>query len=240
MDKQATLVTGASRGIGRALADLLARQGHHVVGMARSKPKGGFDGDFYTADFQDESASAAALAEIAGRYRITRLVNNAGISHAQKLDDMTDADFERVMAINVRSALQCMQAVLPAMRAAKFGRIVNVTSRAGLGRPERALYGMSKAGLVSLSRTVALEVVADGITVNCVAPGPIETEMFLGNHPPGSEKYRNFIATVPMQRMGHVDEIAEACAYFLSDKAGYTTGQVLYVCGGLSVGNLMA
>lgn len=108
----------------------------------------------------------------------------------------------------------------------------------GIGRAKRSAYGMSKAALIALTRTLALEHAGDGITVNCVAPGPVETDMFLANHPIGSEAYEAWMANVPVGRMAQPDEIAAACAYFLSDKASFTTGQVLYVCGGLSVGSL--
>jgi NAD(P)-dependent dehydrogenase (short-subunit alcohol dehydrogenase family) len=122
------------------------------------------------------------------------------------------------------------------MRAARFGRIVNIGSRAGLGREGRIVYGGSKAAVVSLTRSLALEVAKDGITVNCVAPGPVETEMFGANHPQDSAERRRIVGAVPAGRVGTTKEIAVACAYFLSDHAGFTTGQVLYVCGGLSVG----
>jgi NAD(P)-dependent dehydrogenase (short-subunit alcohol dehydrogenase family) len=122
------------------------------------------------------------------------------------------------------------------MRAAGFGRIVNLGSRALLGREGRIAYGGSKAAVVSMTRTLALETARDGITVNCVAPGPVETEMFAQNHPHGSAERTRITGAMPMGRVGTTAEIAAACAYFLSDAAGFTTGQVLYVDGGLSVG----
>ena len=140
------------------------------------------------------------------------------------------------MALNFRAVLQCTQAVLPAMRAARFGRIVNLGSRALLGREGRIAYGGSKAAVLSMTRSLALEVAKDGITANCIAPGPVETEMFAQNHPHGSAERARITGAVPMGRVGTTKEVAAACAYFLSEDAGFTTGQVLYVCGGLSVG----
>ena len=165
-----------------------------------------------------------------------RLVNNAGISIAGSAENLTVADLEAVMAVNFRAVLQCTQAVLPAMRKARFGRIVNIGSRALLGREGRIVYGGSKAAVASMTRSLALEVARDGITANCVAPGPVETEMFVQNHTPGSAEEARITGAVPMRRVGTTREVAAACAYFLSEDAGFTTGQVLYVCGGLSVG----
>jgi NAD(P)-dependent dehydrogenase (short-subunit alcohol dehydrogenase family) len=125
------------------------------------------------------------------------------------------------------------------MRQAKYGRIVNIGSRAALGREARIVYGSSKAAVASMTRSLALEVAREGITVNCVAPGPVETELFLKNHPHGSPERRKIAGAIPMDRVGTPKEVAAACAYFLSEDAAYTTGQVLYVCGGLSVGQAM-
>jgi 3-oxoacyl-[acyl-carrier protein] reductase len=126
---------------------------------------------------------------------------------------------------------------LPGMRQAKYGRIVNIGSRAALGRQSRIVYGSSKAAVASMTRSLALEVAREGITVNCVAPGPVETELFRKNNAPGSPERQWVEGAIPMQRIGTPQEVAAACAYFLSDEAAYTTGQVLYVCGGLSVGS---
>jgi NAD(P)-dependent dehydrogenase (short-subunit alcohol dehydrogenase family) len=144
------------------------------------------------------------------------------------------------MRVNLLSVIWAMQALAPTMRAEGFGRIVTLGSRAALGKPGRGVYSASKAGIVGLTRTMALELAEAGITVNCVAPGPIETEIFAQNQPAGSPARDALVAQVPLRRMGTPDEIAHAAAYLLSDGAGFTTGQVLHVCGGLSVGGMMA
>ena len=234
MDKPVTLVTGVSRGIGLAIAHEQIQRGHHVVGFARSKPDN-FPGTFVSVDLADRKATAAALADVTRRFKVLRLVNNAGIARFTALDGKADAVFDEMMAVNVRAVLQCIDAVAPAMRAARFGRIVNIGSRASLGKQGRLVYGASKAAVTGLTRTAAIEMMRDGVTVNCIAPGPIETDMIRQGYPVGSAERARFTAEVPMGRFGTPEEIAAAAGYFLSDAAGFTTGQVLFVCGGLSV-----
>jgi 3-oxoacyl-[acyl-carrier protein] reductase len=232
----ATLITGASRGIGLALARHLAEEGHEVVGLARSEAPEGFAGKFYRADLADAADTARALGKIAGRHRVLRLVNNAGAIVGGVLDEARLEDFDRLVAINLRAPMQAMQAVAPVMREARFGRVVNIGSRAALGKTGRVIYSATKAGIVGMTRTLALELAGDGITVNCIAPGPVETELFAENNPPGSEARRQFVDAVPVGRIGTPEDIAMACAWFLDARAGFTTGQTLNVCGGLSVG----
>ncbi len=236
MVQRTSLVTGASRGIGRAIVDYLAEQGHHVVGLARSRPDGDFPGTFVAVDLADEAATAAALDRLTQDYVFDHLVNNAGMAFAGRLEEATADELHRAVDINLRAQMQCAQAVLPGMRARGFGRVVNIGSRAALGKPGRTVYATTKAGLAGMTRSWALELAADGITVNCVAPGPIDTEMFAANQPKGSAARQKIVDSVPMRRMGTPREVAAACAFFLSEDAGYITGQTLYVCGGLSVG----
>ena len=235
MDRPVSLVTGVSRGIGLAIAKDLMRRGHHVVGTARTKPDD-FEGTFVAVDFGDAEATAKVLADIAAEYKPLRLVNNAGVSAPSPVLDADLELFDLMTGINLRAPMQAMQAVIPAMRAAGFGRIVNIGSRAALGKEGRIIYGATKGGLLAMSRTIALETARDGITVNVVSPGPIETAMIRQNYPEGSDTRAALTSDVPMARFGQPEEIAAAATYFLSDEAGYTTGQVLYVCGGLSVG----
>lgn len=234
MSAGSTLVTGASRGIGRAVSDRLAAAGQDVIGIARQAPND-FPGTFHTADLGDEKAAKQVLAEIAANHPVLRLVHCAGLITPARIDEVTNAQFDAAMRLNVEAAIWAMQAVLPAMRKARFGRIVVIGSRAGLGKATRLTYSTSKAALLGLTRTAALELAAEGITVNNVAPGPIETELFSAATPPGSPQRDAFVAGVPMGRVGAPEEVAEAVAYFLSEAAGFTTGQTLYVCGGMSI-----
>jgi 3-oxoacyl-[acyl-carrier protein] reductase len=235
MSQPVTLVTGASRGIGLAIAQELTQRGHHVIGMSRSRPEG-FYGTFVPVDLADPRKAAAALAEVTAKHRVLRLVNNAGMAKMGATEQASLADFDAMVALNVRAVMQCMQAVLPGMREARFGRVVNIGSRAGLGKEGRAVYGATKAAVLSMTRTAALEYAKYGITVNCIAPGPIETDMIRASYPQGSPKRAEFVRHIPAGRFGRPEEIAHACAYFLAEEAAFTTGQVLYVCGGLSVG----
>jgi len=235
MPKPVTIITGVSRGIGAAIASDLAARGHHVIGLARTRPAA-FAGTFHAVDLADADATAKLFAAIVAEHPVSALVNNAGVARMAPTESAALADFDLMMATNVRAVLQAMQAVVPGMRARRHGRIVTIGSRAALGKSGRAIYSATKAAVIGLTRTAALEFARDGVTVNCVAPGPIETDMIRQNYPAGSDNRATFTAGIPARRFGKPDEIAAAVRYFLSDDAGFTTGQVLYVCGGASVG----
>ena len=237
-----TLVTGATRGIGRAIVDRLVQRGERVVGIARHADPG-FPAPLHLADLSDSAATEAVLAQIGREGPVHRLVNNAGFNRMQKLGEITLGAFSKVVELNLQSALLCTQAVLPSMLAAAEAgagrcRIVNISSRSLLGRVEGSVYSAVKAGLVGFTRSWALELAPRGITVNCVAPAPIETEMFRANNPPGQPRTEAMIAGIPMKRLGRPDEVAGAVDYFLSDAAAFTTGQTLFVCGGASISQI--
>ena len=236
MTERVTLITGVSRGIGRAIAEFLRARNHTIVGIDRVAPQEPFEGTFFTVDLADEAATHGVLGEITGAFAVDNLVNNAGMAIMDRLGDLKPADLAATIDVNVRAAVMCAQAVLPGMRKKQRGRMVNLGSRASLGKAGRSFYAASKAALVGLTRTWALETARDGITVNCIAPGPIDTELFQGHNPPGSETRLAIEGSIPVRRIGRPEEVAAACAYFLSDDAGFTTGQVLYVCGGMTVG----
>jgi NAD(P)-dependent dehydrogenase (short-subunit alcohol dehydrogenase family) len=237
--KRSYLITGASRGIGRATAERLARAGHLVIGLAREAPPDSFPGEFVACDLADRKATEAALAAVAKRHELLGIVNNVGMSRPERVDQVELDALDRVLALNLHPAVQAIQAALPAMKSARWGRVVNVSSLTVVGFPERTSYAAAKAALVSFTRTWALELAALGTTVNAVAPGPTETKLFRHTNPPGSASERRYLAGIPMNRLGQPDEIAAAICFLLSEDAAYITGQTLFVDGGASVGKSM-
>ena len=231
-----TLITGASRGIGLACAQRIAQRGGYVIGLARRPFDGEFPGDFYTADLADEASTAEALALITQKFSIDHLVNNAGKSTTSLLEETNSTEFNEIIQINMRAPMQCLQACLPSMVRKGRGRVVNISSRAALGMVKRTAYAGAKSGLIGMTRTWALELGAQGITVNAVAPGPVATELYLKNNPMSPEAREAFASRIPLKRVGTPEDIAGAITYLLSDDASFVTGQVLYVCGGLSIG----
>lgn len=230
------LITGASRGIGLATARRLAADGHQVIGLARTPPGEGFPGVFHAVDLADAKATETALADIVRQHEIDSVVNNAGLTTSSTLEETSVEELERILAINLRAPLQCVQACLPSMIRSGQGSIVNIASRAALGMPRRTAYAGAKSGLLGYTRTWALELGKHGITVNAVAPGPVQTELYRNNNPMSDEERRALENRIPLRRLGEPEDIAGTIAFFLSADARFVTGQVLYACGGLSVG----
>lgn len=229
------VVTGANRGIGLEVVRSLSRAGYSVIGLARTPPKEEFEGELIQCDLGDRDAVKRACAQLAGR-TVSILVNNAGIIGVDNFENFTPENFERVMAVNVLAPLMLMNAVVDGMRRQHYGRIVNIGSRAALGKKERLSYSASKAALIGLTRTSALELAPSGITVNVVSPGPVETEIFYEGNPAKDGEPPPLVKSIPVRRMGQTQDIAAAVTFLTSPEAGYITGQTLLACGGLSVG----
>ncbi|WP_144632176.1 SDR family NAD(P)-dependent oxidoreductase [Bordetella genomosp. 13] len=237
MKPTAYLVTGASAGIGAAIARALLDAGQRVVNIDYRLPENPPEGLVsIQADLTDPEQAQAAAQQAVQSYAIVGLVNNAGATRPGTADTATLADLDYVVNLHLRTALILVQAVLPDMRAAGFGRIVNMSSRAALGKPERVVYSATKAGLIGMTRTLAMELGGDGITVNAIGPGPIATDLFMKSNPEGAPQTQRIIDSILVKRLGTPEDVARAAMFFLSPDNGFVTGQVLYVCGGTSLG----
>jgi 3-oxoacyl-[acyl-carrier protein] reductase len=243
-DKQLAIVTGGARGIGRAIVLTLAREGRRVAALDLDERRleeldalardEGLDVITRKLDITDSDALVAEIERLDREHgKLAVLVNNAGITRDKLLLTMTDEDFDRVIEINLKAAFVATRAAAEIMMRHRFGRIVNMSSVAGvIGNPGQANYAASKAALIGMAKTVARELARKNVTVNCLAPGFIETEMTAAL----PDRVRDFARTIiPMSRFGAVEDVAHATAFLASDEAGYITGQVICVDGGMAL-----
>ena len=232
MKKLTALVTGGSNGIGEGICRMFAERGDHVINVDVQPPKSSI-GTYVGVDLADAAATKEAAARLAREFEVDVIVNNAGNPTPGFLDEVTQAQFETGVNITMRTPLLLAQALVPGMKARKFGRIVSISSRAILGKPARTVYSATKAAMVGFTRTWALELGPHGITVNAIAPGPVMTELFRKNNPP--EVAQRIVAQAAVGRAGTVEDVARAVLFFAHPDNGYVTGQVLHVCGGTSL-----
>ena len=240
IEGQTALVTGASRGIGAAIAAELGRRGYQVVGTATtdegaakiSQALGAFPGSRgVRLDVNDAPAVDALIDGLAKAGGIQVLVNNAGITRDTLAMRMKDEDWDAVLDTNLKAVFRVSRAAIRPMMKQRFGRIISITSVVGAsGNPGQANYAAAKAGVAGMTRALARELGSRNITVNCVAPGFIETDM-TSVLPEEQQKALN--AQIPLGHMGKPQDIAHAVAYLASDEAGYVTGQELHVNGGM-------
>jgi len=236
-DKRTALVTGGSGGIGAAIVAKLLAEEMRVVSLDRQPPAVRHPQlEAVKVDLLDPVATAEVARDVADRHAFTHLIHNVGIIRPALLPKVAVSDLQALTQLHLGSAIALAQAALPSMEAGGFGRIVLISSRAILGAPTRTAYAATKAGLIGMARTWALELARSGITVNVVAPGPTRSAMFHDVLPEGDPRIGQLAASIPVGRIGEPDDVAHAVMYFASDGAGFVTGQTLYVCGGLSVG----
>ncbi|OGA13903.1 MAG: short-chain dehydrogenase [Betaproteobacteria bacterium RIFCSPLOWO2_02_FULL_63_19] len=233
---EVAVVTGASSSLGEAIARDLLALGHTVVTLQRTPPQFSHAQlHFRTVDLSDLGATKAVAADVVAQFPVRYLVNNAGANRPAAIADASIDDLRHVTAVTLGAAMLLIQAFVPGMRAAGFGRIVSISSRAILGKIERIVYASAKAGLIGMTRSVAVEVGGDGVTVNAVVPGPVETALFTRGHPVGSAKRKTVIDSILVKRVGTPRDVSRAVLFFLDRECGYVTGQALFVCGGTSI-----
>jgi 3-oxoacyl-[acyl-carrier protein] reductase len=239
-DLDSAIVTGGSRGIGAAIAKAMLERGYQVISLALEKPDWSHPRlSSREVDLFDAKATEAAAAEIIRERRVTHIVHNAGIIRPKPIEQATPADIAALAQLHLGSALILLAASLPRMKQERFGRVVLISSRAALGAVGRTAYSATKAGVIGMGRTWALELAPFGVTVNMVAPGPIQgTQMFHEIVPAGGEREAALAAAIPVRRLGRPEDVANAVLFFAARESEFVTGQVLYVCGGASVGTL--
>ena len=238
------IVTGSGQGIGEGIARVLAEAGARVVVNDLVPEKvddvvgdfvaAGFGAVGHTADVATvEGAESLVAAALDAYDRVDILVNNVGIARDGWLVKMSEEDWDSVMTVNLKSQFLCCRAVAPHMMDQKSGRIINISSRAWLGGPGQANYAASKGAVISLTRTLALEMARYGITANCIAPALVDTPLFRGLK---DEVQERLVKTIPAGRIGTPEDLGNAALFLASDESSYVTGQTLYVCGGRSLG----
>jgi 3-oxoacyl-[acyl-carrier protein] reductase len=235
------LVTGGSSGIGAAVCEALLAADYQVVSMDRTAAEVS-SSRFHDVqvDLCDAQATREAAFDVAQRFPITTVIHNAGATRERVLEEVTIDDLNALTNLHLAASLSLVQANLPAMKRAHFGRIVLVSSRAMLGLARRTVYSATKAGMLGMARTWALELGMHGITVNVVAPGPIQaTGVFHEIIPQDSPKLPRIVESIPVKRLGMPEDVARAVLFFTAAEAGFVTGQTLFVCGGTSVGSIV-
>lgn len=235
MKNKCVLVTGATKGIGWAISRRLSDAGAHVIGLARHVDEIDFPGFLYQCDLSDAGQTEDVLRMIREKYPVDAIVNNVGVVRPEAMGEISLASFYQVYDLNVRSAVQVVQAFSDVMKQRQEGRIINIASIASQGSAGKTSYSAAKSALVGCTKTWALELADYGITVNAISPGPVETQLLRESYPVGSEKEKKLLAEIPLKRLARPEEIAAAVLFLLSPDAAFITGQVLQIDGGKSL-----
>lgn len=239
MIQRTAIVTGASAGIGKSIALSLLDQDYSVIALSRRAPN--YDHSNLTAyevDLTDATATAKVADDIAQNHKVTDFIHNAGIIRPALLEDVKNSDLHALADLHMGAAITLAQASLPHMKQVNFGRIILMSSRAIVGLPTRTVYAGTKAAMIAMTKTWAMELGPHGITVNAIAPGPVVTDMFTDVVPAESEKAAALAASLPRKRLGRAEDVARATLFFLDEENDWITGQTLFVCGGASLGGL--
>jgi len=233
------IVTGGSAGIGAEIVQQMLDAGYQVISMARRPPQIKHKALHHIeVDLLDPLATEQAAQEATQNHAVSHFVHNAGVIWPNLLPDVQLSELEGLTQLHIGSAITLAQACLPNMQKNRFGRIVLLSSRGALGVPTRTAYSATKAGMIGMARTWALELADAGITVNVVAPGPIQTDMFYEVIEAGSEREQALAQGIPVKRLGRADDVARAVLFFSDPNNSFITGQTLYVCGGASVSSV--
>jgi 3-oxoacyl-[acyl-carrier protein] reductase len=233
------IVTGASAGIGLSICRHLLDAGYRVVSLSlQPVPIEHPSLESVVVDLRDPAAARSAAAQACARHEVTTVVHNAGAMRPALLPDVGIGDLDALVALHLSAAVLLVQAALPAMQRRRFGRIVLISSRAALGLSTRTAYSATKAGMIGMMRTWALELGPAGITANAVAPGPILTDIFHEVVPRDPQAVQSVADRIPVRRVGRPDDVARAVLFLADPDNGFVTGQTLYVCGGTSVGSI--
>lgn len=231
------VITGGSKGIGADLAEQLLARDYTVISIARHAPEMTHPRlHSVEADLLDDAAVKAAADHIAATWDVTHLVHNAGLIWPNLLEEAEASDITGLAQLHLGSALTLLKPMLPGMKAKNFGRVMFNGSRAAMGVPTRTAYSATKAGIIGMARTWALELAAHGITVNVVSPGPILTDNFWGIVEKDSEQQAALAKRIPVGRLGEMQDVTNAFLFFCDPANSFVTGQNLFVCGGASVG----
>ena len=237
-DARTVVVTGGNAGIGAAITRELLDDGAQVINISRRVPEFADDRLHNIVGDLADPAELGRICEEVAALDATAFIHNAGVIRPAPLEAVTNDDLDYLVNLHLRTAIHLGQCMLPAMEAAGSGRIVLISSRGALGLQGRTAYAATKAGMIGMARTWALELASRSVTVNVVSPGPVETDMFHELIPENSDHKRRVAASIPVGRVGRPEDVAAAVRFFLSAEADFITGQNLFVCGGASLGQI--